>query len=70
LILVGIAVILSGIIFIFSRGNPTAFTNAKKNLLYVIIGGLVIYGVYTIILSVSLFVAGSVNIPWIPLTCP
>ena len=70
LILVGIAVILSGIIFIFSRGNPTAFANAKKNLLYVVIGGLVIYGVYTIILSVSLFVTGSTTLPWIPFQCP
>ena len=70
LIAVGLAIILAGIIFIFSRGNPTVFTNAKKNLLYVIIGGLVIYGVYTIILSVSLFVTGSVNLPWIPFQCP
>lgn len=69
LILVAIAVILSGIIFILSRGNPTAFADAKKNLLYVIIGGLVIYGVYTIILSASLFIAGSTTLPWIPLTC-
>lgn len=69
LILVGIAVILAGIIFILARGNPTAFADAKKNLLYVIIGGLVIYGVYTIILSVSLIVTGSTNLPWIPLTC-
>lgn len=70
LIAVGLAIILAGIIFIFSRGNPTAFTNAKKNLLYVIIGGLVIYGVYTIILSVSLLVTESTNLPWVPLTCP
>lgn len=69
LILVGVAVILAGIIFILSRGNPTAFVNAKRNLLYVIIGGLVIYGVYTIILSVSLLVAGSTTLPWIPFTC-
>lgn len=69
LIAVGLAIILAGIIFIFSRGNPTAFANAKKNLLYVIIGGLVIYGVYTIILSVSLFVTGSTTLPWVPINC-
>ena len=70
LIAVGIALVLAGIIFLLSRGNPTAFSSAKKNLLYVIIGGLVIYGVYTIILSFAYFVLGYVDLPWVPFQCP
>lgn len=69
LIAVGVAIILVGFIFIASRGNPTALANAKKNFLYAVIGGLVIYGVYTIILSVSLLFGVS-NLPWVPLSCP
>ena len=64
-----IAIITSGIAILLSRGNPVAYVSAKKFLLYAIVGGLVIYGVYTIILSVSFFVTGSTNLPWIPLTC-
>jgi len=64
-----IAVLASGIAIILSRGNPAGYANAKKFLLYAIIGGLVIYGVYTIILSVSLLITGSTTLPWIPLTC-
>lgn len=68
LIAVGLAIIFTGIIFIFSRGNPTVYANAKKTLLYTVIGGLLIYGVYTIILSVS-GLLGVDSLPWVPLTC-
>ncbi len=69
LIVTGIAIVAVGIAFALSRGNPTAFSSAKKFLTYVIIGGLVIYGVYTIILTVSVLVTGSTVLPWVPLSC-
>lgn len=65
----GVAILASGIAVLLSRGNPAAFLSAKKFLMYAIIGGLVIYGVYTIILTVSFFVTGSVVLPWIPMSC-
>ncbi len=68
LIAVGIAMLISGIAFFFARGNPAAFTAAKKGLLYSIIGTLVIYSVYTIIVSVAAYF-GVTSLPWIPLTC-
>ena len=69
-IVTGIAIIASGIAFFLSRGNSVAYEGAKKFFFYAVIGGLVIYGVYTIILSVSLLITGSTTLPWIPLTCP
>ena len=69
LILIGVVIIFSGILFIVSRGNPAGFANAKKTFLYALTGALVVYGVYTIILSLSLVLAGSTSLPWIPLTC-
>jgi len=69
IIMAGIAMILSGIIFLLSRGNPVALTGAKKTFTYALLGALIIYGVYTIILSISLFVIGSTNLPWVPLSC-
>jgi len=62
--------IYTGIRFLISRGDPTAYGEAKKMFLYSLIGGLLIYGVYTIILTISLFITGSIVLPWIPFTCP
>lgn len=69
MIVVVIGLVASGISIILSQGNPIAYGKAKKFLMYAIVGGLVIYGVYTIILSVSLLITGSTTLPWIPLTC-
>ena len=61
--------VYTGIRFLLSRGDPTAYGEAKKMFFYSLVGGLVIYGVYTIILTISLLVAGSTNLPWVPLSC-
>ena len=67
-ILFVIWIVYVGIKFIQSRGNPIAFSEARKTLLYSLLGGLIIYGVYTIILTVAdLF--GATNLSWIPLSC-
>lgn len=52
-IAVGVAFIIYGIMFLKSRGNPQEFGGAKKSLAWGIVGGLVIFGVFTIILTVS-----------------
>lgn len=68
LVLLACWVIYSGIRFLLARGEPTAYSEAKKNFIWTLIGGLVIYGVYTIILSFAAFL-GITNLPWIPLSC-
>lgn len=60
--------IYAGIKFILARGNPTAFSEAKKTFFYSLLGGLIIYGVYTIILSIAALL-GATNPSWIPLAC-
>ncbi|OGM98379.1 MAG: hypothetical protein A2817_03230 [Candidatus Yanofskybacteria bacterium RIFCSPHIGHO2_01_FULL_39_8b] len=52
IIAVGVMMVVYGILFLVSRGNPTGMTNAKKALSWGIVGGLVIFGVFTIILTV------------------
>lgn len=52
IISVFVAFIVYGIMFLKSRGNPQEFGGAKKSLVWGIVGGLVIFGVFTIILSV------------------
>lgn len=47
------AFIFYGIMFLKSRGSPQEFGGAKKALTWGIVGGLVIFGVFTIILTVS-----------------
>ena len=64
-----IAMLASGISFLLSGGNPVRYATAKKFFLYAVVGALIIYGVYTIILSITYFVTGSIIVPWIPLTC-
>ena len=49
----GIGIIVYGLMFIKSRGNPTSMTEAKKALTWGVIGGLVILGVFTIVLTIS-----------------
>lgn len=61
-------IVYVGIKFILARGNPTALTETRKTFLYSLLGGLIIYGVYTIILSVAALL-GADSLPWIPLSC-
>ncbi len=63
-----IGMVVSGISFLVSKGNATAYANSKKFFMYALVGLLVIYGVYTIILSVGALL-GATNLSWIPLTC-
>lgn len=74
IIMVGM-IIWYGLLFMTSRGDPTKFTNAKKNLWYGIIGIIVILGAYTIISTVgnSIDSIGSSGVTawnnYVPLDC-
>ena len=61
-------IILAGFRFMHARGNPTAFQAAKKNFVQVLIGLLVIMGVYYIIATVANAV-GITDFSFIPLFC-
>ncbi|MBI2669831.1 MAG: hypothetical protein HYX20_01650 [Candidatus Yanofskybacteria bacterium] len=63
-----IFIILAGFRFMHARGNPTAFQAAKKNFVQVLIGLLVIMGVYYIIATVANAV-GVTDFSFIPLFC-
>lgn len=52
LIALGIMIVVYGVMFILSRGNPTEMSGAKKALGWGIVGGLVIMGVFTIVLTI------------------
>jgi len=58
-----------GIKFLTSFGNPTAFSQAKTNFYWSIVGTIVIFGVYTIIVTVATFV-GYQGFSLVPLSCP
>ena len=62
-----IALVFYGIKFATSRGNPEAFTAAKKGLQSALVGAIIILGTYTIIATVA-NAAGS-NYSVIPLDC-
>ena len=70
IILFTVALVYTGIKFLLSRGNPTQFTQARKTFLMVLWGGLVIFGVYTIILSLGAFFGYADLLPYLPLNCP
>ena len=53
IIAVSIAMIFYGILFLKGRGSPQGMTYAKKALTWGLVGGLIIFGVFTIILSVA-----------------
>lgn len=53
MVAVVVAFVVYGIMFLKSRGNPQEFGGARKSLAWGVVGGLVIFGVFTIILSVS-----------------
>jgi len=70
IILFAIVVVYAGIKFLFSRGNPTEFSQARKIFLTVLVGGLVVFGVYTIILSLGALFGYTDSLPYLPLNCP
>lgn len=59
IICVAIALVVYGISLIGSRGSPQGFTTAKKSITWGIVGGLIIYGVFTIVLSIAAFLGVS-----------
>lgn len=63
-----IFVILAGLRFMAVRGDPKAFTDAVTNFKRVLLGILVIYGVYVIIATVANAV-GITDFSFIPLVC-
>lgn len=48
-----IAIVVYGFMFFKSRGNPSGMSDAKKGLTWALVGGLVIMGVFTIIMTVA-----------------
>ena len=67
-LLMVIFIILAGIRFMAARGDPKAYETAKKNFVQVLIGLLVIMGVYIIIATVANAV-GVTDFSFIPLVC-
>ncbi len=59
--------IIAGFRFMFAGGNPERYTSARKNLLYLLIGILVIFGVNVILQSVATNLGSTTNL--IPFTC-
>lgn len=53
IIALGVMLVFYGILYIKSRGSSTGMTDARRALTWGIVGGLVIMGVFTIILTVS-----------------
>jgi hypothetical protein len=51
-----IMLIVYGLMFFKGRGTPQGMTDSKKALTWGLVGGLVIFSVFTIILSVASFV--------------
>lgn len=62
IISIGVMIVVYGIMFIKSRGNPQGVTTAKKSLTWGLVGGLVIFGVFTIILTLG-DIIGVTNYP-------
>ena len=58
----------SGIMYFLSMGNPEAYGRAKNNFFWSLIGMLVIFGVYTIIITIATAVGYS-GLSLIPLKC-
>lgn len=65
LVIMVIAILIYGLMFMWARGNPQAFSQAKSTFVWGIVGCLVIFGTYTIIATVYVFVAdptGAANV--------
>ena len=65
LIIFAIMIVGTGIMFLLSRGNAQRLAGSKKAFLYALVGGLLSYGVYTIIYSILAFL-GYAEFSWIP----
>lgn len=63
-----IFIILAGIRFMAAQGNPAGYQKAKTNFFHVLIGVIVIVGVYEIIATVANAV-GRTDFSFIPLIC-
>ena len=60
--------VYSGIRYFLSAGNPAAYSDTKKNFYWSLAGILVVFGVYTIIVSIATFIGYS-GLPLVPLQC-
>lgn len=60
IVALGVMIIVFGLLFMASRGNSTQLSSAKKALGWGIVGGLVIMGVFTIILTIPALL-GTIN---------
>jgi hypothetical protein len=67
IIAIVVALVVYGIQFIISQGNPSKVTNAKNALLWGLVGGIVILGTYTLIKSIAALLG--VVIPNFPFNC-
>jgi hypothetical protein len=56
--LIALAIIYSGFLFVFARGNSEKLTDAKKSLLYTIIGAAILLGSWAIAEMISITVTG------------
>ena len=68
LILIVVYIIIFGIKFMMSQGNPTKYEEAKKSFTWGLLGVLIILGTYTIIATVANFLGGNYTLI-IPLKC-
>ncbi len=59
LVLIVIAVVYFGVMFLISQGDPGKVGNARKALSWGVVGIIVILGTYTIIASVGSAITGS-----------
>ena len=63
-----IFIIIAGFRFMMTGGNPEKYDKAKKNLGYLLIGIVVIFGVNVILQSVARNLGSTTTL--IPFTCP
>lgn len=68
LMIIVVYIIIYGIQFMNSRGNPEKFGEAKKSFTWGLVGVLVILGTYTIIATIANFLGGNYTLV-APLNC-
>ncbi|OGM96329.1 MAG: hypothetical protein A3B86_04280 [Candidatus Yanofskybacteria bacterium RIFCSPHIGHO2_02_FULL_38_22b] len=56
IIIFGVMLVIYGLMFFKSRGSPQGMTEARKALTWGLVGGFVIFAVFTIIMSVASFI--------------
>ena len=67
-VVVIIWIMYSGFKFLTSLGDPAAYSEAKKNFYWSLVGMVLIFGVYTIIVTVATFLGYS-GLPILPFKC-